>query len=556
MKAASRAIVPRAPAAERPRDGVSAAEARLRGVLAEVTDLDLAVEELSAGLDAFAAAYERRLAEPFAEADQAERLVRRMQALEDELARLAERARATEAARAPRRRPRRGAPPSAARPGWHDGEGDAGEPAPAPAAPVASNADAPPEIEPEEAARKRVYRRLARVLHPDLARDDAERARLGELMARVNAAYAKGDRTALELMAEKVGAGEPLGDLSDEERLAHLDRRVATLSRIAASLRREKARLEGTRTFRLRDEAARRETAGRDYFEETRAELAEEAGAAYADALSRLARISRAARELGRARKVAMSTIVRRGPTGARRAFDPLGESALVRRGAARLERERATAPARELARKLEEDAVGSQWEAALTLLAFFAEAGGARPPDSLATPEGWAARWDLVRADWPEAPDLARALARLPRHLEVGVRAHGEAFVGGVQLAAAELAAGVSIALERQAFGALGRRVLAALGPEERCGPCEERVVAIHLLRTRGLDELNGLCCPRCGAVLRSYWRYGEAEGLEALAPHALRLGLVAEQAVSFAGTTIGFQMLPAELERLTADR
>ena len=80
--------------------------------------------------------------------------------------------------------------------------------------------------------------------------------------------------------------------------------------------------------------------------------------------------------------------------------------------------------------------------------------------------------------------------------------------------------------------------------------------MVAIHLLRTRGLDELNGLVCPRCGAVLRSYWRYGEAEGLEALAPHALRLGLVAEQAVSLAGTTVGFQMLPAELERLTADR
>jgi hypothetical protein len=558
VKSAIRAIVARAPAGGPPRDGVSAAEARLRDVLAEVTDLDLELEVLSGALDAFAVAYERRLADAFADADAAERLVRRLQALEDDLATLAERARTGEPPPAPRRRARRGAARAAsapAGPGWHDA--GAGERDPAPAAdPAPAVVEGPPEVEPEEAARKRLYRRLARVLHPDLARDDAERARLGDLMARVNAAYAKGDRTALELMAEKVGAGEPLGELSDEERLAHVERRVATLSRIAASLRREKARLEATRTFRLRDEAVRRESDGRDYFDETRAELAEEAAAAYADALSRLARIGRAARELGRARKVAMSGIVRRGPTGARRAFDPLGESALVRRGAARLERERATAPARELARRLEEDALRSPWEAALTLLAWFAEAAGARPPDSLSTPEGWAARWDLVRADWPEAPDLARALARLPRHLEVGVRAHGEAFVGGVQLAGAELAAGVSIALEREAFAALGRRVLATLGPEERCRPCGEKVVAIHLLRTRGLDELNGVACPRCGAVLRSYWRYGEAEGLEALAPHALRLGLVAEQAVSFAGTTVGFQMLPGELERLTADR
>jgi hypothetical protein len=53
---------------------------------------------------------------------------------------------------------------------------------------------------------------------------------------------------------------------------------------------------------------------------------------------------------------------------------------------------------------------------------------------------------------------------------------------------------------------------------------------------------------------VARSYWRYGEADGLEALSPHALRLGLVSEVTSQLAGTAIGFQMLPAERERLTA--
>ncbi|HSN90145.1 MAG TPA: molecular chaperone DnaJ, partial [Anaeromyxobacteraceae bacterium] len=166
------------------------------------------------------------------------------------------------------------------------------------------------------------------------------------------------------------------------------------------------------------------------------------------------------------------------------------------------------------------------------------------------------AARWELLRADWEGAPDLARALARLPRHLEVGVRAGRAEVAAGLQLSAPELAAGVRIALERPSVAELGRAVLSALGPAETCKACKAEVVAIHLLRTRGLDELNGLVCPGCGAVLRSYWRYGEAEGLEALAPIALELGLVAEQPLALAGTTLGFQMLPEERDKLTADR
>jgi hypothetical protein len=563
VKGQDRALATRralARAGPAPRDPVADAEARLAAALAEVTELDLAVEALSGALDGFGREYERRLGAPFADLDLAERLVRRIQSLEDEVARLAERYRSGDLSPSPRRRAARGARRARRAAAWRAAApagAEAADPTATPGASpaVAAEREVPPEVEREEVVLKRLYRRLARVLHPDLARDDAEAARLGDLMARVNEAYAKRDRTALELMTERLGAGEPLGELSPEERIAHLERRAATLERIAASLRREKARLDGSRTARLREEALRREAEGRDYFEETRAELAEEAAAAYADALPRLTRLARAARELARARKVAMSKIVRRGPTGTQRAFDPLGESELVRRGAAHLERQRATGAARELARKLEDLAASSPWEAALTVLAFFAEAGG-RPPDSLGAAEGWAARWELVRAPWPDAPELPRALARLPRHLEVGVRAGRDDFQAGVQLAAPELAAGVAIALERERVAAIARGVLAALGPEDRCAACEERVVGIHLLRTRGLDELNGLVCPRCGAVLRSYWRYGEAEGLEALAPFALQLGLVAEQGLSLAGTSLGFQMLPSEHERLTADR
>jgi hypothetical protein len=551
------------PAPQAGADGVAALEARLREVLEQVTALDLELEALSAALADFSRAWERALAQAFADRNTAERLVRRLQGLEDAL--LEASSRVAEAEPVPRRRAARragrtgrGSAARRARASWASPDEEEGEeaPAPEPSGPAEEEAAPAPEVEAREVSLKRLYRRLARLLHPDLAQDDAERVRLSDLMARVNAAYARGDLTELSVMAERVGAGEPLEELTDEERRAHLEARIANLERIAASLRRERERLARSDTARLEAEAKARAEAGGVYIDETRAELGEETRAAYADALLRLERLTRAARELTRARKVRMRELTKRGPTGARRAFDPLAESDLIRRGAARLEQRRATAAARELARHLEDQARAAPWEVALTCLAFFAEAAGARPPDTLANAEGWTAVWDALREEWPAAPDLGRALARLPRHLTLGARQEGEEVLAGLQLAAEDLAAGVQIALERPAVGRIGADALAELGPRETCAACGEAGPARHLHRTRGLDTLHGLVCGGCGAVLRSYWRYGEVDGLEALAPYALRLGLVAEVTVALAGTTLGFQLLPQEAEELTADR
>jgi hypothetical protein len=534
-------------------------------VLDEITALDLDIEGLSAALADFGRRWERALGAAFAELAAAERLVRRLQALEGELLALAERLRSGEPP--PPRRGRRGnkggragarrAPAvGAAREAGEAGDPDPWDDAPAEDAGEDVEVDAAPALEAEELVLKRLYRRLARVLHPDLAQGETEQRRLSDLMARVNAAYAKGDRTALEVMAERVGAGEPPGELTDEERRAHLERRIATLARIAASLAREKDRLVRSDTHRLHLEAERRQAAGGDLVVETRVELEEETAAALADALLRLGRLGKAARELTRARKIAMTKIERRGPTGARRAFDPLAESDLVRRGAARLAARRATAGARDLARHLEDAAETAPWEVALTCLAFFGEEAGARTPEALASVEAFAARWDVLRAGWPAAPELARALSRLPRHLVLGARAAGEEVLAGLQLASEDLAAGVRIALGRPSVAAIAREALAALGPEEACEGCGARGPARHLYRTRGLDQLHGLACGGCGAILKSYWRYGDVDGLEALAPYALGLGLVAEVTVALGGTAIGFQMLPAEAEALSAER
>jgi len=544
---------------QRPERATAALEARLRAVLDEVTALDLEIESLSKALAEFSQRWEKLLGQSFGERGVAEKLVRRLRDLEDRLLELA--ARLCEALPPPRGRPRgrrgRAGPARRARAAFSasmSGEDRAGSGA----FPTdgATGEAGPPEVEAAAVALKRIYRRLARLLHPDLAQDEAERVRLSELMARVNAAYARGDLTELSLMAEKLGAGEPLGELSEEDRRAHLEARIFNLERIAASLRRERERMVRSDTHRLFAEAARRAEVGTDLFEETRAELVQETEAAYADALERLGRLSMAARELSRARKGRMRELEKRGPTGVKRGFDPLAESELVRRGAARLEERRATAAARELARSLEDAARAAPWEVALTCLAFFAEAAGARPPESLSSAEGWALTWEIVRAAFPMAPDLSRALSRLPRHLTLGARQEGDEILAGLQLAQADLSAGVQIALERPAVARIAASVLAALGPRQKCPSCGEDGPARHLHRTRGLDTLHALACGSCGAVLRSYWRYGEVEGLEALSPHALRLGLVAEVTAALSGTSLGFQMLPPEADALTAGR
>jgi hypothetical protein len=249
-----------------------------------------------------------------------------------------------------------------------------------------------------------------------------------------------------------------------------------------------------------------------------------------------------------------MADLERRGAGAVRREFDPLAESGVVRRAAARLQRAKAGPAARALARWLEEAVLTAIPDAALTLLAFFSEAGSEVPPPSLATAAAFAERWDALRPAWPGAPELGTALGQLPPHLVIGARAGSRTVQAGVQLASAELLEGVCLALEHPGVRELARTVLAALGPAARCEACAAEVRALHLRATRGLDERHALVCPRCGALLQRYWRFGEVEGLEALWTRSLELGLTAEVVARLGTASISFGMLPFEREALTA--
>ncbi|MFL5299212.1 MAG: molecular chaperone DnaJ, partial [Anaeromyxobacteraceae bacterium] len=232
---------------------------------------------------------------------------------------------------------------------------------------------------------------------------------------------------------------------------------------------------------------------------------------------------------------------------------DPLAVSPLVRAAATSYEARRPTPAARRLARALADDAAREvPWVAALTLLAFFAEAAS-RPPEALATRAAFEERWDALRARWRGSPDLGRALAQLPPHLEIGLRAAPGAIDAGVQLASVDLLAGVRLALDDARVREVARAALGVLGPRQRCAACGEEGYAVHLVRTRGLDDIHALACARCGALLRSFWRYGPPEGLEALAPLAVEVGAVAEIRLRLAGAAIAFQLLPGERARFT---
>nr|WP_258053240.1 hypothetical protein [Streptomyces sp. Ru72] len=82
----------------------------------------------------------------------------------------------------------------------------------------------PQRVRPSEEARK-LYRELARKAHPDLAQDEDERKRRDEFIARVNAAYARGDEVLLRELSEEWAAGP----VPEERRPSHSEELYARL---------------------------------------------------------------------------------------------------------------------------------------------------------------------------------------------------------------------------------------------------------------------------------------------------------------------------------------
>ncbi|MGW1667514.1 hypothetical protein [Streptomyces sp. NPDC002324] len=83
----------------------------------------------------------------------------------------------------------------------------------------------PERVRPSDEAR-RLYRELVRKAHPDLAQDDKERVRRDEFIARVNAAYGRGDEVLLRELSSEWAAGpveQERGPSRAEELYARLE---------------------------------------------------------------------------------------------------------------------------------------------------------------------------------------------------------------------------------------------------------------------------------------------------------------------------------------------
>ena len=210
-------------------------------------------------------------------------------------------------------------------------------------------------------------------------------------------------------------------------------------------------------------------------------------------------------------------------------------------------------ANAEQLARRLQAAARRDQWQLALSLFALFGEASPDPSPalSSLATA---GARYERLCREWPGSPPWDRALASLPPHLEVGLREYPRRLVFGVQVKRAEDLAAIARVIDEDAVAPIARAVLTAMGSEAHCEHCRKTVLAVHVLRARGIDEVHGLACPECASVFRSYRSFGGPEGLEALAPYAVSLGLVVEQPVTIGSSTVVLGLLPKETKRLGA--
>jgi len=137
-----------------------------------------------------------------------------------------------------------------------------------------------PPATPNEAQIKKVYRRLARAFHPDMAQNDADRAYRTRMMAAINDAYAA--RSMAELMAiERELAGrqaaqvtsDPRDALSDADMISALQNEIKRCRRRLQEIDLEMKNLHNRPMVDLALEVKLAQKDGRNLLQEMSAEL-------------------------------------------------------------------------------------------------------------------------------------------------------------------------------------------------------------------------------------------------------------------------------------------
>lgn len=119
---------------------------------------------------------------------------------------------------------------------------------------------------------KKLYRELARLLHPDLVLDENEKAKRHELMAKANKAYADGDEELLaQMLADQLSSPDEIKGDSIGAELIRVIRQIARANERLHEIDKKFKALEQSEVFELKSQVDEAENEGRDLL----AELAE-----------------------------------------------------------------------------------------------------------------------------------------------------------------------------------------------------------------------------------------------------------------------------------------
>jgi hypothetical protein len=129
---------------------------------------------------------------------------------------------------------------------------------------------------PSENLRK-LYREVAKRIHPDLATDESERKRRHELMTEANRAYEEGDEARLEaILRDWESSPESVKGEGPGAELVRVIRKIAQVEDRLKAIDAEIARLEESDLYRLKNQVDQAKEEGRDLLAEMAARVSQQ----------------------------------------------------------------------------------------------------------------------------------------------------------------------------------------------------------------------------------------------------------------------------------------
>jgi predicted nucleic acid-binding Zn-ribbon protein len=124
---------------------------------------------------------------------------------------------------------------------------------------------------------KTLFREVAKRIHPDFAKDDAERQRRTRFMTEANEAYSRGDAEALQrILDEYSESSESVQGEGIGAELIRIIRQIAEAKKHIAAIEQELATLRASEIAKLRNDVEAAEQRGRDLLAELAATVREQ----------------------------------------------------------------------------------------------------------------------------------------------------------------------------------------------------------------------------------------------------------------------------------------